>query len=68
MAGIIHRRQWPDGNRKIDTQYAFANKMVREEIGLGSTVLNHHEVFTNYNYTQINGAFSYRVDLNYDWR
>ncbi|MGL2963890.1 PorP/SprF family type IX secretion system membrane protein [Flavobacterium sp. RSB2_4_14] len=67
-AGIIHRRQWPDGNRKIDTQFAFANNVVSEEIGVGITVLNHREVFTNYNYAQINGAFSYRVDLNYDWR
>jgi type IX secretion system PorP/SprF family membrane protein len=67
-AGIIHRRQWPDGNRKIDTQYAFANNVVSEQIGVGITILNHHEVFTNYNYAQVNGAFSYRVDLNYDWR
>ena len=24
-AGLVHRRQWPDGNRKIDTQYAYLN-------------------------------------------
>jgi type IX secretion system PorP/SprF family membrane protein len=67
-AGIMHRRQWPDGNRKIDTQYGFANNMVSDQIGVGITVLNHNEVFTDYNYFQLNGAFSYRIDLDYDWR
>lgn len=67
-AGLIHRRQWPDGNRKMDTQYAYANTVVSDEIGLGMTVQNHNEVFTNYNYFKLNTAFSYRVDINYDWR
>ncbi|WNM19124.1 PorP/SprF family type IX secretion system membrane protein [Flavobacterium capsici] len=67
-AGLIHRRQWPDGNRKIDTQYGYFNNIVSEQIGVGVTVLNHNEVFTDYNYFQINGAFSYRIELNYDWR
>jgi type IX secretion system PorP/SprF family membrane protein len=67
-AGLIHRRQWPEGNRRIDTQYAFANNLVADNIGIGITVLNQNETFTNYNYFQFNGAVSYRVDLNYNWR
>lgn len=67
-AGIMHRRQWPDGNRKMDTQYGFASNLVSNKIGIGFTVLNHNEVFTDYNYLQLNGTFSYRIDLNYDWR
>ncbi|RRJ93048.1 PorP/SprF family type IX secretion system membrane protein [Flavobacterium macacae] len=67
-AGIVHRRQWPDGNRKMDTQYAYANTVVSDEIGLGMTVQNHNEDFTNYNYFNLNAALSYRVDINYDWR
>ncbi|MEY4834523.1 MAG: hypothetical protein RI980_638 [Bacteroidota bacterium] len=67
-AGLLHRSQWPDGNRRIDTQYGFANNLVDDNIGIGLTVLNHREVFTDYNFFQINGAFSYRVDINYDWR
>jgi type IX secretion system PorP/SprF family membrane protein len=66
--GIIHRRQWPNGTTKIDTQYAYANNLISDEIGLGITVSNHNEVFTNYNYFKFNGAFSYIVELNYDWR
>ena len=67
-AGIIHRRQWPKGNRRIDTQYGFANNLVTDNLGVGITVLNQKETFTNYNYFQFNGAVSYRIDLNYNWR
>ena len=67
-AGIIHRRQWPEANRRIDTQYGFANNLVTDNLALGITILNQKETFTNYNYFQFNGAVSYRVDLNYNWR
>lgn len=67
-AGIIHRRQWPEANRRIDTQYGFANNLVTDNIGLGITILNQNETFTNYNYLQFNVATSYRIDLNYNWR
>ncbi|TXJ08515.1 MAG: type IX secretion system membrane protein PorP/SprF [Acinetobacter sp.] len=67
-AGIIHRRQWPQANRRIDTQYAFANNLVTDNLGIGITVLNQKETFTNYNYFQFNGAVSYRIDLDDNWR
>ncbi len=68
--GLIHRSQWPNENRRIDTEYAFVNTPIgrEREMGLGLTILNQREVFTSYNYTQINGAFSYNVNLNNDWR
>lgn len=68
--GIIHRSQWPDGNRRMDTEYSFANGPVDVDgkIGLGLSVLNHREVFTSYNYIQINGVFAYNVELNEDWK
>lgn len=67
-AGLIHRRQWPNGNRKIDTEYGFVNNLITDEIGVGLTVLNNKEVFTDYNYFQLNGVFAYRIDLDDDWR
>ena len=67
-AGIIHRRQWPEGNRRIDTQYGFANNLVTDNLGIGITLLNQNEVFTNYNYFKFNGAVSYRINLSYNWR
>jgi hypothetical protein len=36
-------------------------------MGLGLTILNQREVFTNYNYVQVNGVYSDNVNLN-DWR
>lgn len=75
--GILHRTQWPDGSRRLDTDYAFVNGSVGnltedsrpydsnlQNIGLGMTILNQHEVFTNYNYTQVNGVFSLNLDLD----
>ena len=44
-AGIINRRQWPDGNRRMDTRYGYANNMVTDQLAVGGTILNHHEVF-----------------------
>lgn len=67
-AGIIHRRQWPKSNKRIDTQYGFANNLVTDNLGIGITMLNQNEVFTNYNYFKFNGAISYRINLNYNWR
>jgi type IX secretion system PorP/SprF family membrane protein len=68
--GLIHRSQWPNENRRIDTEYAFINGPIgrEREMGLGLTILNQREVFTNYNYVQINGVYSYNVNLNNDWR
>ena len=52
-AGLLNRRQWPDGNRRMDTRYGYANKTVTDQLAVGGTVLNHHEEFTNYNYFRV---------------
>lgn len=65
--GVLHRRQWPNGNRRMDTNFAFINNAFSDEIGLGFTFLNQREVFTNYNYFQFNSAFAYKIRLNEDW-
>jgi type IX secretion system PorP/SprF family membrane protein len=68
--GIMHRSQWPNENRRMDTEYAFINNPIgaEGEMGLGFSVLNQREVFTNYNYIQLNTAYSYSINLNYEWR
>jgi type IX secretion system PorP/SprF family membrane protein len=66
-AGLLHRRQWPDGDRRIDTDYGFVNNMVTNFAAVGLTVMNHHEEFTNYNYLQINGVYSYYIALSDEW-
>ena len=69
-AGLIHRSQWPNENRRIDSDYAFVNTPIgtKQNMGLGLTVLNQREVFTSYNYIQVNGVFSYNVNLNDEWK
>jgi type IX secretion system PorP/SprF family membrane protein len=68
--GLIHRSQWPNENRRIDSEFAFINAPIGPErdMGIGLTILNQREVFTNYNYIQVNGVFSYNVNLNDEWR
>jgi type IX secretion system PorP/SprF family membrane protein len=67
-AGIINRRQWADGDRRIDTRYGYYNAMVTDQLALGGSIVNHYEVFTHYNFTQANAAVSYRVELDSYWR
>jgi type IX secretion system PorP/SprF family membrane protein len=66
-AGLLHRRQWPDGNRVVDTDFGFVNKMVGEHAAVGMTILNNREAFTNYNFLQVNMAYSYKVEIDYTW-
>jgi type IX secretion system PorP/SprF family membrane protein len=75
--GILHRTQWPNKDRRIDADFAFIYGSIGnlhegsrpfdsnlQNIGLGLTVLNQHEFFTDYNYTQVNGVFSLNLDLD----
>lgn len=66
--GIIHREQWPDLDLKIDTDYAFVNTWSENmNSGLGISILNQRENITNYNFSQINANYAYRVRINDDW-
>jgi type IX secretion system PorP/SprF family membrane protein len=66
--GIVHREQWPDLDLKIDTDYAFVNTWNEKmNSGFGLSILNQRENVTNYNYTQINANYAYRVKLNDSW-
>lgn len=67
-AGILHRTQWPDLNFRVDTDYAFMNTWLEKaDSGIGLSVLNHREKFTDYNFTQVNLNYAYRVQLNDEW-
>ena len=67
-AGILHRTQWPDLNFRVDTDFGFINTWLENaNSGIGVSVLNHREKFTNYNFTQVNFNYAYRVQLNDDW-
>ncbi|MFV8376649.1 PorP/SprF family type IX secretion system membrane protein [Flavobacterium sp. LB1P71] len=67
-AGILHRTQWPDLNFRVDSDFGFINTWLENaNSGIGVSVLNHREKFTNYNFTQVNLNYAYRVQLNDDW-
>jgi type IX secretion system PorP/SprF family membrane protein len=66
--GVIHREQWPDLDLKIDTDYAFVNTWSENRnCGFGISILNQRENITNYNFSQINANYAYRVRINDDW-
>ncbi|MFV7236009.1 PorP/SprF family type IX secretion system membrane protein [Flavobacterium sp. ZB4R12] len=67
-AGIVHRTQWPDLNFRVDTDFGFINTWLENaNSGIGVSVLNHREKFTNYNFTQVNLNYAYLVQLNDNW-
>jgi type IX secretion system PorP/SprF family membrane protein len=67
-AGILNRTQWPDLNFRVDSDFGFINTWLENaNSGIGVSVLNHREKFTNYNFTQVNLNYAYRVQLNDDW-
>jgi hypothetical protein len=43
--GLIHRSQWPNETRRIDTEYAINGPGPERNMGLGLTILNQREVF-----------------------
>ncbi len=65
--GAVHRTQWPNELRQIDNDFLFANNATGLNGGLGVTVLSSREKFTKYSLTQINGAYSYKIQLNNNW-
>jgi type IX secretion system PorP/SprF family membrane protein len=66
--GIIHREQWPDLDLKIDTDYAFINTWSESmNSGIGLSILNQRENLTNYNFTQVNANYAYKVRISDDW-
>lgn len=66
--GIIHREQWPDLDLKIDTDYAFVNTWSESmNSGIGLSILNQRENVTNYNFTQVNANYAYKVKISDEW-
>jgi type IX secretion system PorP/SprF family membrane protein len=67
-AGVLHRTQWPDLALRVDTDFAFINTWVSEmNSGIGISILNQRENNTNYNFSQFNAIYAYRVQLNRGW-
>ncbi|MEP5338704.1 MAG: PorP/SprF family type IX secretion system membrane protein [Algibacter sp.] len=65
--GLMHRTQWPNLNLKVETEYVFFNTWVENIGGLGFSILNQHENYTNYNHLQGNLNYAYHVRLGNEW-
>ncbi|TDD97972.1 PorP/SprF family type IX secretion system membrane protein [Flavobacterium cellulosilyticum] len=66
--GIIHREQWPELDLKISTDYAFVNTWIESmNSGLGVSVLSQRENINNYNFTEVNANYAYKVRISDDW-
>lgn len=66
--GVLHRSQWPDNALKINTDYAFLNTWSPSmNSGFGLNFLSQRESFTDYSLMQVNGSYSYKVQLDNDW-
>mgnify|MGYP000114947238 CR=1 FL=1 len=65
--GLMHRTQWPNLNLKVETEYLFFNTWIENLGGLGFSISNQHESFTNYNHLQGNINYAYHVRLGNDW-
>lgn len=66
--GILHREQWPNLDLKINTDYAFVNTWSESiNSGMGISILNQRENQTNYNFTEINANYAYKVRISDEW-
>lgn len=66
--GILHKTQWPNLNFRLESDFAFINTWLDDiNSGIGLSVLSQREKFTNYNFTEANFTYAYRVQLNDDW-
>ena len=66
--GVLHRTQWPNLDLRIETDYGFFNTWSEAlNSGIGFSIMNQHESNTNYNFSQLNFNYAYKVQLTNDW-
>lgn len=66
--GVMHRTQWPDASLKVNSDYAFLNTWSEEmNSGFGVNFLSQRESFTNYQLSQVNASYAYRVQISDYW-
>lgn len=61
--GLIHRIQWPNESKELNTSFGFIECNLSDNWGGKLTILRQHEVFTDYNLYLINAGASYKIDI-----
>ena len=66
--GLLHRTQWPNLDLQLNSQFAFINTWNdRINSGIGISLINQKQNFTNYNFTKVDINYAYKVQLTEDW-
>lgn len=66
--GLLHRTQWPNLNLQLESEFAFINTWNdRINSGIGISIINQRQNFTNYNFTKVDINYAYKVQLTDDW-
>ena len=67
--GLLHKnQQWSGFDFNLNSQYIYFDDWYPNlNSGIGISLINHQETFTNYNLKQINISWAYDVQINYDW-
>lgn len=66
--GILHRKQWPNLNLQIDSDFVFFNTWSDKiNSGIGISLVNQSQNFTNYSFTKVDLNYAYKVQLTEDW-
>ena len=68
-AGLLYKnQQWAGFNFNLNSQYLYFDDWFPNlNSGIGVSLMNHQETFTNYSLKQLNVSWAYDVQINYDW-
>ena len=68
-AGLLYKnQQWSGFDFNLNSQFLFFDDWYPDlNSGIGISLMNHQETFTNYSLKQVNISWAYDVQINYDW-
>jgi len=68
-AGLLYKnQQWSGFDFNLNSQFLFFDDWYPDlNSGIGISLINYQETFTNYNLKQVNISWAYDVQINYDW-
>ena len=68
-AGLLYKnQQWSGFDFNLNSQYLYFDDWYPDlNSGVGISLMNHQETFTNYSLKQLNLSWAYKVQINYEW-
>ena len=67
--GLIYKNQaWNGFDFNLNSQYLYFDDWYPDlNSGIGISLINHQETFTNYSLKQLNLSWAYKLQINYNW-